>query len=66
MKPSLENLKNLTNIEVEGIDHSDAPDYVDAFISYTERDGKPLTDAELDEVNAVHTFVYDQVIKQVY
>ena len=58
------NYKDLTNIEVEGIDYNDAWDFCDAFIAYAEIDGVPLTDKELDELNENSDFVYDQVLSQ--
>lgn len=38
-----------TSLEIDGIDHSDYPDYCDAFFSYAEfDDGTPLLDEELE------------------
>ena len=62
-------LKNvdLNSIELDGIDTRDYPDFCDAFICNASFDnGKPLNDAELDELNSDGSFVYDQVIKQVF
>ena len=56
-------LHELQNIEVENINSWDAPDYVDAFISYAEIDGRPLTDDELDVVNDNDEFVYECVME---
>lgn len=40
------------SISIEGVDPSDRPDFVDAYISYAEyKDGTPLTDAEVDQLN---------------
>lgn len=39
------------NIQVENILAFDFPDFVDAYVSYAEKDGIPLTDEELDELN---------------
>lgn len=57
---------NLTNIKVEGIDMKDAFDFVDAYISYAERNGIPLTESELDVLNEDSSFVYEQVMKELY
>ena len=55
------------NIEIDGIDFRDAPDFVDAFISYAEhKDGTPLTDKELDELNEDGQFVYERVLDKIY
>ncbi len=40
------------NIEIEGADFSDHPDYVDAYVSYAEhQNGDVLSDMELDALN---------------
>ena len=41
----------ITNIEIEGINHSDYPDYCDAFIVSAEIDGRELTEEELEELS---------------
>lgn len=53
-------------IEFEGIDHSDYPDYVDAFISYAEYEGRPLTEYELEEINDDRCFVYDCLMEYLH
>lgn len=60
-----ENAK-IENLEVEGIDPSDYPDFCDAYISYAEIDGKPASDEELDELNEDSSFVYEKVIERVF
>lgn len=58
---------NYQNIEIDGIDYRDYPDFVDAFISYAEyEDGTELTDSELDVLNENSDFVYEQVINKIY
>ena len=43
------------NIELEGVDYADHPDYCDAYVVYAERaDGTPLTEAELEKLNEDH------------
>jgi len=55
-----ENEMQYHNIEFDGIDHSDYPDFADAFICYAEHDdGEPLTDAELDLLNDDGCFVHE-------
>jgi len=50
-------------VTVEGIDHSDAPDYCDAYISEGEwPDGTPLTEREIDVLNQDSQYVYDMVL----
>jgi hypothetical protein len=60
-------VNKLENIEVEGIDTRDYPDFVDAFISYAEMDGVELTDEQLDELNDDYPdLIYDCVINHLF
>ena len=65
-------LSQLVDIEVDGIDTSDFPDFCDAFISSAAvetRDGqyRELTDDELDWLNdECPDFVYEEVYKTIY
>jgi hypothetical protein len=56
----------IDNIEIEDIDTKDYPDFCDAHIIYAERDGIPLTDEEIEELNEDGEFVYEQVIKKIF
>jgi hypothetical protein len=55
------NKKLIDNIEVEGIDHRDYPEYVDAFISSADYDGVEMTDEQLDELNEDYELVSELV-----
>lgn len=55
----------ISNVEFEGVDHSDYPDYSDAFCVYGEIDGEIMTDEQLDEFNdsdARYEFLIDSLI----
>lgn len=56
----------LVNIEIEGINMSDAPDFVDAYVSYAEwaETGVALSEQELEAISA--DLVYYYVTKEVY
>ena len=56
----------LSDIEVDGIDYSDYPDFADAFISSAKYHGLELNDKLLDKLNEDRDFVYEQVIKHIY
>ena len=56
----------ITDVEVEDIDHNDAPDYSDAFISSAKYHGLELNDKLLDKLNEDRDFVYEQVMKHIY
>jgi len=63
------NTQTLIDIELDGIDMEDAPDFVDAFIvsAYSTELHRHLTQDELDKLNREHSdFVHDCVMKQVY
>ena len=58
--------RKVSNVEIEGINTLDAPDYVDAYISYCEIGGREATSEELDIINNDSQFVYEQVDKYLY
>lgn len=58
--------KKISNVQVEDIDRNDAPDYVDAYISYAEYDGEPMTDEQIEELNQDGHFVYEAVMRRLY
>lgn len=53
--------KLINNIEVDGIDIKDYPDFCDAFIVSADYDGNPMTDKQLDEINEDRDYVYECV-----
>ena len=59
--------RKIENIDVDGIDYADYPDFCDAFICYAEwDDGTELTDEELNTLNEDRELVYEEVIKRVF
>jgi len=57
----------IENIEFEGIDHSDYPDFSDAYIADAEYEGRKLTDEELEWLNEDdRQWVYDQLWEQLH
>ena len=57
----------IDNIVLDGLaSGDDHPDHVDAFITSADYDGVPMTDEQLDLLNADSEFVYDEVIKYIY
>ena len=53
--------KLIDNIEVDGIDTKDYPDFCDAFIAGADYDGKEMTEEQLGELNEDSDFVYECV-----
>lgn len=59
--------KLISNIEFEGIDYKDYPDFCDAYISYAEYKGEPMTNEMLEEINCEHSdYVYDMLMDRLY
>lgn len=56
--------QKIDNIELDGIDPKDAPDYSDAFICSADYDDRKMTDEDLDAINDDAGFVHEQVLKE--
>lgn len=58
----------LADVELDGVDHRDAPDFCDAFICNARwaDTGEFLADDELELVNEDGDLVYDAVQRQLY
>jgi len=60
-------LLKIEDIEIDGIDHSDYPDYCDAFIVSGRYEGRDLSEDELDFINnSCQDFVYKVVLEKIY
>jgi len=57
------NGRGVIDIEIDGVDHGDYPDYCDAFIcsAVWEDSLEYLTDGELDQLNDDSQLVYETV-----
>lgn len=53
----------IDNMEFDGIDFADYPDFCDAFLIAADYDGKEMTEEQIDYINDAH---YDFVNEQVY
>ena len=54
--------KNVVNLEVDGVDSWDYPDFSDAYFCYAcYEDGTQLTDDELNELTDLHGDVVNQM-----
>ena len=60
------NYELIEDVEVDGIDFADYPDFVDAFIVSAIHDGKPMSDEMLDELNENYDFVYECVTDYIF
>ena len=50
----------ITNVVMAGVRSWDRPDYADAYVESADYDGKPMTEAQLEELNADGDFVNEQ------
>lgn len=60
------NYNLIEDVEVDGIDFQDYPDFVDAFIASAVYDGKEMSDEMLDELNENYDFVYESVTNHIF
>ena len=58
--------KLISNVEVDGIDTKDYPDFCDAYIVSADYDGEEMSDEMLDELNQDGDFVRDAVDNYLY
>ena len=58
--------KKIDNIEIDGIDTKDYPDFCDAYISSADYDGKPMTDKQLDEINDDGDFQHECIMNDLH
>ena len=68
MKKKTENLdyEKLADLEIDGLNSWDHPDYCDAFIATGLYEGRDLTDDELDQLNEDAELVAELVNKRIY
>ena len=62
-KKKIMDYKKIDNIELDGIDTRDYPDFCDSFICSADYNGVPMTEEQLDELNEDGEFVYDRVME---
>ena len=56
----------IDNIEVDGIDTNDYPDFCDAVIVSADYDGEAMTEEQLEALNEDNSFVHDCVYTQLF
>lgn len=59
---------NITNLIFEGIDYNDYPDFCDIFVTYAERDGVPMSEEEIEELNSYENtdFIHEKLFDWFY
>ena len=56
----------ISNIEFDGIDHKDYPDYCDVYIVNADYDGIEMTEEQLEEINSDIKFMYEKLMDYLY
>ena len=56
----------IDNIEFDGIDYDDYPDFCDAYISNADYDGVEMTEEQLELINDDRDFVYEALMKHLF
>ena len=56
----------ISNIEFDGIDHTDYPDYCDAYIVSASYNGVALTEEQIEKLNEDKDFVYEKLMSYLY
>lgn len=59
-------ITKINNIEFDGVDYKDAPDFCDAFIISADYNGKKMTDEQLNIINENSDFVHEQLYNYLY
>jgi len=59
-------LSQVEDVEIDGINPRDYPDFCDAFILEASYKGREMTDEELEALNEDSDFVYDKVMESLY
>lgn len=60
------NIKDISGVKFDGIDHNDAPDYCDAYITEAYNKGLLMTEEEIDELNEDDDLNYSLLMSYLY
>ena len=55
----------IEDVEVDGIDTNDYPDFCDAYIAAATYKGRDMTYEELDVLNENSSYVYEETLNQI-
>lgn len=60
------NYSLIDNVQIDGVDTSDYPDFCDAYIVSADYDGREMTDDEIELLNDDGDFVLQQVYEYIF
>lgn len=59
-------ISKVSNLQFEGIDHRDYPDYCDSYVVSGDYDGEEMTDEQLEELDSYPDFVYEKLMNHIF
>lgn len=65
-KPEKLDYSKIKNIQFDGIDYSDSPDFCDAYIIDADYNGERMTEEQLEQINDDAYFVHDRLMDYLY
>jgi hypothetical protein len=60
------NYSLIDNVDIDGVDFADYPDFSDAYIVSADYDGREMTDDEIELLNSDSEFVLEKVFEKIY
>ncbi len=66
MKTAILDLTLVEDIEFDGIDHNDCPDFSDAYICSATYKGEAMTQEQLELLSEDGDFVYQELMNNLY
>ena len=58
--------KLITDVDFDGVDHKDYPDYCDAHVVSAKYNGEQMNEEQLDELNDDKDMVYELLMDYLY
>ena len=56
----------VSNIDFDGVDYNDYPDFCDAYISSADYGDREMTETELNELNEDRDFVHEKLMDYLF
>jgi len=66
MKTTNFDYRLINNIQFDGIDYKDYPDFCDAFITSADYGDREMTEEEIELLNEEQDFVYEKLMDYLY
>jgi len=56
----------IENVDLDGVNINDYPDFCDAYVASATYDGRDMTDDELDEINENSEYIRELVMEKLF